>query len=92
LDLLHHAKKAVRFPIPQLGLAPVASHFAIQRISPIRDGLEAQSLYQEYRRSRDEDKREALKTNLLEYNRDDLEALVGVAEQMTALAREPRSI
>jgi predicted RecB family nuclease len=49
LDLYQHAEKAVRFPIPSLGLSQVASYFAIQKVSHIRNGLEALSLYQDYR-------------------------------------------
>jgi uncharacterized protein YprB with RNaseH-like and TPR domain len=85
LDLYHHAKKAVRFPIPSLALDQVSRYFAIPKVSRIRDGLEAQSLYREYRNSSDEGRRVTLKTNLLEYNRDDLEALAGVAERITTL-------
>jgi predicted RecB family nuclease len=85
LDLYQHARNAVRLPIPQLKLGHVARYFAIPKISRIREGLEALSVYQEYRRSQDEDKRIALKTDLLEYNRDDLEALVGVAGRLAAL-------
>ncbi len=85
MDLFQHASKAVRFPIPQLALAQVASYFAIPKVSRICDGLAALSLYQEYRSSRNEDRRAALKADLLEYNRDDLEALVGVAERIAGL-------
>jgi predicted RecB family nuclease len=85
LDLYHHAKNALRFPIPSLALGEVASYFAIPRVSRIRDGLEALFLFQEYRACRDDNRREALKTDLLEYNRDDLEALVEVAERISGL-------
>jgi predicted RecB family nuclease len=84
LDLFQHARKALRFPIPQLGLGQVASYFAISKVSRIYDGLQALSLYQEYRSSRDENRRDAIKSDLLEYNRDDLEALVGVADRIAA--------
>ena len=53
--------------------------------SQIRSGLEAQFLYQEYCRGSGKDKRLELQTKLLEYNRDDIEALVGVAEGLMAL-------
>jgi predicted RecB family nuclease len=85
LDLFQHARKALRFPIPQLALDQVARYFAIPKISRIRDGLEALFWYRGYRSSRDENRRDALKTNLLDYNRDDLEALVGVAERISGL-------
>jgi predicted RecB family nuclease len=92
LDLFQHARKALRFPIPHLALRQVASYFAISKVSHIRDGLEALFMYQEYRRSRDEDRRDALKTGLLEYNRDDLEALVGVAERISGLQSSSQKV
>src|SRR5262249_40403327 len=64
LDLFHHVRRAVRFPIPQLAMNQVARYFAIPKVSRIRDGLEALCLYQEYRNSRDENRRIAIKTNL----------------------------
>lgn len=85
LDLFQHARKAVRFPIPQLALDQVARYFAIPKVGRIRDGFEALFLFQEYRSSRAADRRVAIKRDLLEYNHDDLEALVGVAERITAL-------
>jgi predicted RecB family nuclease len=91
-DLFQHATKAVRFPFPQLALGPVARYLSISKLSRVRDGLEALSLYQEYRRCRDEKRREAIKMDLLEYNRDDLEALVGVAEQILKLQCNSRKV
>jgi len=84
-DLFQHAQKAVRLPIPQLALSQVASYFAISKVSRIPDGRAALYQYQEYRKSRDESRRNAIKNDLLEYNRDDLEALVGIAERISAL-------
>jgi predicted RecB family nuclease len=92
LDLFHYAKNGMRFPIPQLALAQVARYFAIPKVSRIRDGLEALFLHQEYRNSPGEDRRVALKTNLLEYNRDDLDALVGVAERLAGLQSGSREV
>ncbi|MBI3247209.1 MAG: hypothetical protein HYZ50_11965 [Deltaproteobacteria bacterium] len=63
----------------------MASYFAISKVSRIQDGLVALSLYQEYRLSRDKNRRVVLKMDLLEYNRDDLEALAGVAERLVSL-------
>jgi hypothetical protein len=76
----------VRFPILQLALDKVARYFAIPKLNRISDGLEALSLHTEYQNSRDEDRRRALKADLIEYNRDDLEALVGVAKQLAILS------
>jgi predicted RecB family nuclease len=85
LDLLLHTRRTTRFPIPQMGLDDVASYFTIQRVSQISGGFEAQRLYQEYRSSQDEGRRKAIKDNLIEYNRDDLESLVGVAQRIAGL-------
>jgi predicted RecB family nuclease len=87
LDMLRGVVQAVRFPIPTLGLAEVARHFGMPKVSRIQDGLQANGQYQLYRSTRDKDKRDALKAELLEYNREDLTALIGVAERITALAR-----
>jgi predicted RecB family nuclease len=85
LDLFQQVKNTVRFPIPQLSLRELAGYFAIPRISKVRDGLQAQFFYQEYRRCQDSDRKASLRTMLLEYNRDDLEALVKVTERLVAL-------
>ena len=77
--------RTVRFPIPQLGLKDVASYFAIPKMNRIQDGLEVLHLFQEYRDSRNKERRDEIKTSLLEYNREDLEALVGVAQRISAL-------
>src|SRR5262249_33914833 len=84
-DLLQYARNGARFPISQLALDQVARYFAIPKVSRIRDGHEALFVYQQYRNSRDETKRVALKAELLKYNRDDLEALVGVAKHLAGL-------
>ena len=87
LDLFHWARNAVRLPIPRLALGDVAGYFAIPKLSGISDGLTAMSLYENYCRSRDE----SLKAELLEYNRDDLDALVGVAERFALLSADRKS-
>jgi predicted RecB family nuclease len=85
MDLYEHATKAVRLPMPQFELTQVAAYFAIPKLSRIHDGLEAVSLFQEYQRSTDDGRRDDIKTSLVEYNRDDLEALVGVAKRLAEL-------
>lgn len=91
-DLFQHTIKSVRFPIPQLGLGELATYFALPQMSSVRNGLEALLLYQEYRHSQDEDKRVAIKTNLHDYNRDDLEALVGVTDRIASLRRGSQAV
>jgi predicted RecB family nuclease len=87
MDLFLHARQGLRLPIPKLALGEVASYFGIERKSHIRDGLEAMFMFQEYQACSDAKTLAALKADLLEYNHDDLEALVGVAERILALQR-----
>jgi len=88
LDLYQDASKSLRLPILELALKPVASYFAIPKVSRIRDGLEAMMWFQQYRKSQDESERDKIKTKLVDYNREDLEALVGVAEHISGLRKD----
>src|SRR5262249_19186012 len=88
LDLFQFVKKSVRFPMPGLGLGDVAGYFSIPRRSRISDGQQAQLLYAQYRCSCDEERRTALRASLCEYNRDDVEALIGVVGKISALDSE----
>jgi predicted RecB family nuclease len=88
LDLYQFAQQSVRFPIPELGLGEVANYFGIPRLSRIGDGLQAQLLFLEYQSSSNDARRAALKTSLCEYNRDDVDALVGIAAKISALHSE----
>jgi predicted RecB family nuclease len=85
LDLYQYVAKAVRFPIPGLGLRDVASYFGIRSRSRIRDGLQALSVYNKYLRCRNRKKRQRLKGSLLNYNRVDLGALVAVFGHIAAI-------
>jgi predicted RecB family nuclease len=85
MDLFVHAAKALRLPIPGLGLDEVANYFGIERISRIQNGFEALSMFRECQVCSDEKRLAALKADLLEYNREDLEALVEVAQRILAL-------
>jgi uncharacterized protein YprB with RNaseH-like and TPR domain len=71
----------VRLPIPGLGLKEVADYFGIPRLSGVAGGLHARSLHDRYRRTGDL----RLRDRLIDYNRDDLDALVGVSQQFARL-------
>jgi predicted RecB family nuclease len=86
LDLFQSAANAVRFPIPGLGLKPLADYLGIPNLSVITNGFEAQEMFNEYKKCKKAAKRARLKKRLLEYNRDDMDALVGVAEHLSELA------
>jgi predicted RecB family nuclease len=81
-DLYIYVRDHVRLPIPGLGLKDVAAYFGIPRVAGIADGLQAQMLYAEYLRTGEA----ALRDRLIDYNRDDLDALIGVARRLDSLS------
>ncbi len=85
-DLYQCATRSFRLPISSLSLKAVAEYYGIPRISTVRSGLHAQMMYGEYRRTQDEERRATLRGQLIDYNRDDVESLIGVTEQMRAVA------
>ncbi len=81
IDLFTYARQHVRLPIPRLGLKEVAEYFGIPRLSGVADGRHARSLHDRYRRTGDP----GLRDRLIDYNRDDLDTLVGISQQFTRL-------
>jgi predicted RecB family nuclease len=81
IDLFTYARWHVRLPIPRLGLKEVARFFGIPRLSGVAGGLAARSLHDRSRRTGDL----RLRDRLIDYNRDDLDALVGVSQQLARL-------
>jgi predicted RecB family nuclease len=81
IDLFAYARRHVRLPIPRLGLKDVARYFGIPRLSGVAGGLAARSLHDRYRDTRDR----RLRDRLIDYNRDDLDALVGITQQLARL-------
>ena len=57
-----------------------------RRISGVRAGLQAEMMYGDYQRSEDAQRRAALREQLVEYNRDDLDSLIGVAKRMRVVS------
>ncbi len=84
VDLFQHATRSMRIPDPELSLKAVADYFGVPRISEISDGLEAQFLYAQYYSCREPTERARLQTDLIAYNRDDLEATAAMAQIMRA--------
>jgi len=68
----------VRLPISSAGLKEMAAHLSVDRVSPISSGLEALAFY---RQAMDTGS-QALREQLLAYNRDDVESLVAVVERL----------
>jgi predicted RecB family nuclease len=85
VDLYLHATKTLRLPTPNFSLGEIASYLGIPKLSDIGGGLEAQMRYDQYLAIRDPKRKPALKADLIAYNRDDLEGLVGVLQAIQAL-------
>jgi len=83
-DLYLYAMRSLRLPIASLSLKDVAEYYGIPKISAVRDGLEAEMMYGEYRRTQDHERKRTLREQLLDYNRDDVDGLIGVAERLRA--------
>jgi len=82
-DMYLFARDNVRLPIPGLSLKEVADYFGIPRISDISGGFQAQMMYSTFQRTGGE----SLRDRLIDYNRDDLDALVGVTHEFQRMAR-----
>ena len=85
-DLFQWVVRSFRLPTHGLGLKEVAQYFGIPKISGIRDGIEAETMYRTYRRERDRTHKGALQQQLVDYNRDDLDSLVTVTDRLRTLA------
>ena len=72
-------------PSPNLKLEAVASYFGVPKTSSVRNGLEAQMMYHAYLGSQDAQRRAEIRRELLDYNQDDLDMLVGVLEAIQRL-------
>jgi predicted RecB family nuclease len=82
-DAYRWAVGNLRLPTFSLALKEVAEYLGFRQSSDVRDGLEALSLFYTWLRSRDE----KIKTRLLEYNRDDLDALAAIVSRFDELCR-----
>lgn len=89
VDLHQYAAETVRLPIPGLRLSEVASYFGTHKLSQIPDGLLAQLLYESYLGMETGPAKVALRQQLVEYNRDDIDALVAVTEVLRDLIPDP---
>jgi predicted RecB family nuclease len=86
LDLYQVARAAVRLPVPTLSLSEVATYFGVTKLSGVGDGYDAVTRYLLYADAPAGPGRDALREELLEYNRDDLVGLAAVAEGFRRLS------
>jgi predicted RecB family nuclease len=92
VDLCAYSKNNLRFPIPSLELKAVASYFGIPKTSLINDGMTAQNLYMRCRAGQEASEKLRLRSILLDYVRDDLDALVGAARRIRTVATDDPEI
>ncbi len=85
LDLFQATLRSVRFPMAGLSVDEVARFFNLPRLSSISGGLHAQMLYRQFCNSQNEAERAELKNSLIDYNRDDLESVIGIKERLVEL-------
>lgn len=80
-DAYQWALNYVRLPTIGLGLKEVASYFGFRAAADVADGLQALMLYYDWLDSKDE----KIKARLIEYNRDDLDALMLIVARLCEL-------
>lgn len=88
VDAYQYTIKTLRLPIPEFTVKEVAGYFGIPRQSVIADGFEANERYKQYCRVRSARKKAAIKAELLQYSRDDLDGLVGTVERLRTLTAD----
>lgn len=91
LDLYQYVNRGVRLPISGRRLNEVARYFGIEREGRIESGLQAEFFYRQYESSKSAKQRRTLRAELLEYNRQDVRAVIGIAEHLRRLQRARRS-
>jgi predicted RecB family nuclease len=84
VDLFQYARTSMRAPVPELSLGQLANYFGVPKSSSLKNGLEAQMQYEYYHDLQDVRRKAAVKADLIAYNRDDLEALVGILRAMVS--------
>jgi predicted RecB family nuclease len=72
----------VRLPTLSLGLKEVSRYFGFRPATDVRDGLDAVTLYIDWLSTGDE----SIKTRLIDYNHDDLNAVALIADRLTDLS------
>ena len=76
-DIFLFIKNNIRLPIPLLNLKSVSAYFGFKPIGDeISNGMRAMSYYLKYLRATEESEKQRIQAALMQYNRDDLEALI----------------
>jgi predicted RecB family nuclease len=94
LDIFRYAERNVRLPIPTLDLKSVGKYFKVARRTEVSGGMAAAHLYHQYRLAKRDKLADQVRLRevLLDYNCDDIEALVAIAQHLLRLHRNRRRI
>ena len=87
VDLYRFARDTIRWPTTALTLKDLTEYLAIARMSGVQDGFQAQHLFMQYSITGDA----AIKGQLLDYNRDDVDGLVQLVQHMRLVISDAAS-
>lgn len=93
VDLYRFAERALRLPTPRLKLKDLADYFQIPRRDDIESGTQAVMTFKRLVATSNGQQRRRLEKQLLDYNKDDIDVLVGVTDElriMTAALPPPK--
>ena len=85
VDLAAYASRNFRFPAKSFRLGDMERYFGFKRKKRDIDGFLVPSIYADYVRSRNESKKERLRTKLLQYNKDDVESTLFILDRLKEL-------
>jgi predicted RecB family nuclease len=88
VDACQFVQRNFRFPMKSLGLNGMEEYLGIHRSSGISGGLEAVALYKRCVRTKDD----AIKQQLLDYNREDIDSTLKVVNRIPVLVTESLTI
>jgi predicted RecB family nuclease len=88
VDAYQFVQRNFRFPMKSLGLDGMEDYLGIHRSSGISGGLEAVALYKRYVRTKDN----AIKEQLLDYNREDIDSTLEIIGRIPVLVTESLTI
>jgi predicted RecB family nuclease len=83
-DMFRFSERNVRFPIRTLDLKSVGGHRGVLRRTEISGGMAALGLWWQYQKAKAPE-RKRIKEALLDYNKDDLEALIEISRRIVEL-------
>jgi predicted RecB family nuclease len=87
MDLFQMLIQTFRFPIKEHGLKSIGNYLGYERKLP-DTGMDALLLYYEYQESKNSSKKSKIKHELEEYNKEDLDAVIFVMNELYKLQME----